>query len=97
MSELSWSKQEIIDAVIAEYVPVNREDMSTFAWVVCTRAYQRITGDRTPGLEGRPPTPRETALGHRIVRVYEALRAGRDPNTAYDVPLRAEEVPSQLQ
>jgi hypothetical protein len=88
MAELPWSRREIIDAVIAEYRPIDMKDPSSFAILVCIAAFMRLALGRP---EGRASPYVEQALHNQIKRVYAALRDGRDPNAAYDVPIEGEE------
>jgi hypothetical protein len=84
---LPWTKREIIDAVIAEFTPVDQGDMQSWAVFSCVRALSRIALGR-PG--GRAAPHVEYALSLRIARVWTALHDGRDPNAAYEIPLDGE-------
>jgi hypothetical protein len=99
--QLPWPKSEIIDAMIAEYRPVCSDDPGSWAIFTQVRALQRLAlSERAPrgfggGLaerlqDGRGPTSLEDALFARLARVWEALRDGRDPNVAYEEPLRGQ-------
>jgi hypothetical protein len=99
--ELPWSKQEIIDAMIAEFRPYDFDDWDTWAFSCQLGALQRLAqSDHTPpgfciGLADRLAnkrdiSPLEDAVFGRLGRVWQALRDGHDPDAAYEVPLRGE-------
>src|SRR5262245_46622108 len=99
MIELPWSKREIIDAMIAEFRQFDFDDQNTWAFYSQVRALGRLaSSDRAPpgfcaGLGDRLAnkdaiSPLEDAVFARLGRVYQALRDGRDPDAAYEVPLR---------
>ena len=56
--------------------------------MVCLSAFMRVALGKS---EGRAAPYIEAALAHRIIRIYAALRDGRDPNAAFDAPLPDEE------
>jgi hypothetical protein len=89
--ELPWSKQDIIDAVIAAYIPVDPKDpvFVIHTLTVCKEIFARLAFSRP---EGRAAPHIELALAARIARVYAAMHDGRDPNAAYDVPLALEKL-----
>ncbi len=86
--EFSWTKREIIEAVIAECKPFDRDDPTSWAFYTAFRAFQRVALGRP---EGRTAPRVERALWTRIRRVWEALRDGRDPGAAFETPLDDEE------
>jgi hypothetical protein len=94
MSEpkLPWTRREIIDAVIAAYKPepvhADLRDVLTWRDVTLWGAFARLALGRSGG---RAAPYVEDALAKRISRVWTALKNGRDPNAAYDVPLEGEE------
>ena len=79
-----WTKRQIIDAVIAEYRPPNFDDESSWAHFITLRVLVQLSLRRP---EGRAAPYQEDDLCRRCWRVQKALREGRDPNAAYDVPL----------
>ena len=83
--ELPWTKREIIDAVIAEYEPPRARAPAFFNMM---KPFMRLALGRS---EGRAAPHVEHALWQFIRRVWTALRDGRDPNAAYEVPLDDEE------
>lgn len=89
MSELPWSKQEIIHTVKGGYRPVDRDDPSTWAVFAIPSAFCALALGRP---EGRAAPHIEDALTKRIARIWQAIHDGRDPEAAYDVPL-SEELP----
>ena len=86
----SWTKHEVIDAVVAEYRPSDLDDTDTWAVPVCLRAFMRLALGKP---EGRAPPHVEHELWRRLCRVHRALHDGRDPSAAYDVPLGDDDVP----
>jgi hypothetical protein len=86
--ELPCTKQEIIDAVIAGYRPVDVKDSTTWATLQCIGIFAHLALGRP---EGRQAPYAEDELHGRIVRVWTAIKEGRDPNAAYDVPLPTEQ------
>jgi hypothetical protein len=87
MSDLPWSKRDVIDAVIAVYRPVDRKDVSSWATLVCMEAFMRVALGRP---EGRAAPYVEHELWLRIGRVHRALHDRRDPNAAYETPIDGE-------
>jgi hypothetical protein len=97
VDEFPWSKQEIIAAVVAEYMPLDQEDIATRPFFTLIRALQRLalrSRKGPPGfgenLDTRKATPLEDAVYARLARVWQALYEGRDPDAAYEVPLRGQ-------
>jgi hypothetical protein len=103
MNEVSmpWTKREIIDAMIAEYRPFQFEDTHTWPFFIQVSALRRLAlSEKAPlgfgqGLAERLQqrgqiTELEDTIVARLGRVLAALRDGRDPNVAYDTPLRGE-------
>jgi hypothetical protein len=99
MTEIPWSKREIIDAMIAEFRRPEVDDRDSWAYFCQIRALERLAlGGRGPpgfcvGLAHRLAnkggvSPLEEAVFGRLGRVWQALRDGRDPDAAYEVPLR---------
>jgi hypothetical protein len=99
--ELPWSKEEIIHAMVAEYRPFDFNDTATWAFFCQIRAFERLAlgggGSLGFGVElaerlrdGRAVSELEDAVYARLGRVWQALHDGRDPNTAYETPLRGE-------
>jgi hypothetical protein len=99
MNDLPWTKREIIDALIAEYQP--RGDWSALAPFAQLRALRRLAlSNRAPlgfgvGLAERfvnrgPYSLLEQEVYGLLGRVWQALHDGRDPDAAYDEPLRGE-------
>jgi hypothetical protein len=90
--ELPWTRREIIDAVIAAYKakPVDADLREVLSWKFTTwvGAFASLALGKP---EGRAAPYVEDALATRISRVWTALRDGRDPSAAYDVPLEGEE------
>jgi hypothetical protein len=98
---LPWTKRESIEAMTAEYRPFQYEDMGTWSFSMQVSALCWLAlGKKSPagfahGLadcltRGIPFTALEDAVFARLGRVLAALCDGRDPDTAYDVPLRGE-------
>jgi hypothetical protein len=83
----SKGKREIIDVVISTYVPARVDEPETWAFSTMMTAFMGLALGRP---EGRLAPYIEQALWTRIARVFTALREGRDPNAAYDVPLEDE-------
>jgi hypothetical protein len=101
MTEIPWRKREIIDVMIAEFQRPDLDDPHSWAFYSQVRALQRLAlSDRAPpgfsvGLADRLAnrgniSPIEDAVFGRLGRVWQALRDGRDPDAAYEVPLRGE-------
>jgi hypothetical protein len=99
--ELPWSKREIIRAMVAEYRPFDFNDTATWAFFCQVRALKRLAfgGGGPPGFgvalaerlsDGRGVSELEDAVCARLGRVWQALRDGRDPDAAYETPLRNE-------
>jgi hypothetical protein len=98
MTEFPWSKQEIIDAMVAEFQRPDVDDFHSYAWASQVRALKRLAlNGRGPpgfsvGLADRLPkgniSPLEQAVFERLGRVWQALRDGGDPDAAYEMPLR---------
>jgi hypothetical protein len=86
--ELPWTKREIIDAVIAEYEPPRVGDIRSWSYFRMHASFVRLALGRP---EGRASPWEEHGLWQRIGRVWTALRDGRDPNAAYEVPLDNEQ------
>ncbi len=86
--EFPWTKREIIEAVIAECKPFDRDDPTSWAFYTAFRAFHRVALGRP---EGRTAPRVEHALWTRIRRVWEALRDGRDPGAAFETPFDDEE------
>jgi hypothetical protein len=98
---IPWSKQEIIDAMVAEFRQPDADDPYTWAFASQGRALLRLArSGRGPagfcvGLADRLAnrsdiSPLEDEVFGRLGRVWQALRDGRDPAAAYEVPLRGE-------
>jgi hypothetical protein len=92
--DMPWAKQEIIDAVCAEYTPFCVDDMHTWTFFRMAAAFNHVVRS---GHEGRvirtgreEQSPAEQELWLRIARVWTGLQQGRDPHTAYDTPTRRE-------
>jgi hypothetical protein len=102
MTAIPWSKQEIIDAMVAEYRPFDVDDLNSWAFYSQVRALQRLArSGRAPpgfcvGLADRLAdkkgdiSPLEDAVFGRLGRIWRALHDGRDPDAAYEMPLRGE-------
>ena len=101
MIAIPWSKQEIIDAMVAEFRQPDADDPYTWAFASQGRALLRLArSGRGPagfcvGLADRLAnrsdiSPLEDEVFGRLGRVWQALRDGRDPAAAYEVPLRGE-------
>jgi hypothetical protein len=99
MSELPWSKREIIDAMIAEFQRPDVDNPDSWAFFTQVRALQRLAhSGRGPlgfcvGLADRLAnksdiSPLEDVMFERLGRVWQALRDGRDPDATYETPLR---------
>jgi hypothetical protein len=99
--ELPWSREEIIEAMVAEYRPVDLADPTTLPHICQVRALLRLAASgRGPlgfGVElagrlrdcGRG-SELEDAVYARLGRVWQALHDGRDPGVAYETPLPGE-------
>jgi hypothetical protein len=85
--EFPWTKREIIDAVIAECKPFDRDDPTSWAFYTAFRALERVALGRPGGRTARV----EHALWTRIRSVWKALRDGRDPSAGFETPLDDEE------
>jgi hypothetical protein len=90
-SDIPWTKREITDAMLSEYRPFRAEDMETGAFYTQLRALLRLAlSTKAPVgfgqdlgirlLRGQPMTELEDAVFLRLGRVFESLRAGRDPD-----------------
>jgi hypothetical protein len=99
MSELPWSKREIIDAMIAEFQRPDVDNLDSWAFFSQLRALQRLarSGRGPPGFcvgladrlaNKSDISPLEEAMFGRLGRMWQALHDGRDPDTAYETPLR---------
>jgi hypothetical protein len=101
-SALPWTKREIIDAMLAEYRPYQFGDELTWAFYIQVKALSRLAlSKKAPKGFGeddlaqrlqqhRPITEIEDAVFTRLGRILMALHEGRDPDAAYDMPLRDE-------
>jgi hypothetical protein len=101
MSELPWSKQEIIDAMRAEFQEPQIGDFGSYAWASQFRALKRLalSGRGPPGfcvgladrmINQGEILPLEQEVYQRLGRIWQALCDERDPEAAYEQPLRDE-------
>jgi hypothetical protein len=99
--ELPWGREEIIEAMVAEYLPFDLDDSTTWPYFSQVRALLRLAASgRGPlgfGVElagrlrdGGPISELEDAVFARLGRVHTAFRDGRDPDAAYEAPLPGE-------
>jgi hypothetical protein len=88
LSEFPWTKQEIIDTVKTRYRPVDSNDFTTHGYAAIFAAFGVLALGRP---EGRAAPHQEDALFRRVARIWAAMRDGRDPEVAYDVPVFGEE------
>jgi hypothetical protein len=80
-----WTKREVIDAVLGVgYEPFDLDAPQTWPYFRMVRAFVTVALGRP---EGRASPAVEHELWQRIGRVYTALKEGRDPNAAYEMPL----------